>query len=564
MSTSADVQSPSSQRPSAAGFFHLEFKHVVVVLLLGSACITLWRSFPLSSNDLWTHLKYGEWICSQRNLPDREPFCSPAGEAQELTHTQWLTQAAFYQIYRFGDRLAGGSDVNRLAGGVEMLRLTLALLILLRMIFLLIAFRRQTGSLTWGLIAVGVSLLLTWTNLVELRPHVVGEVFFAAMLMFVSRRTPSRSGTIVAIPLFVVWANCHASILGGFSLIALCIGARILDRSREGLTLGDLIRKDLRTRRLAIMLVLSVVAVGFLNPHGWKLFDRILTVDGHVNGLLLAEWQPLRMERSFGWHWFFLASMLVAVGTHLLSPSGFSAGDVLLLFSFAATACIQQHMLVYWAMILPWVLGPHWAGICGTRSVNDQQVPSRTSKGVAIAAGVVLGGLIVASPLFSWLWSGRLAPPSQSLDTATPWHLGVQMQAEPTSEPVAFPDLQRLLLENYPGGRYRGKIVAAPKMGDFLLWKGLSVNVYSQLVMFTAKYWADQDFIFQCNPGWWEIFDIQEVNMVVLGANDFPELRSRLAGNTGWQLIHRPGPLRDRQFGSFDGWILLRKKPVVE
>jgi hypothetical protein len=565
MSTSADDPSASIAQPSiAAGPFRLEFKHVAVVLLLASACIVLWRLFPLSSKDLWTHLKYGEWICNHRSLPDKEPFCTPEDSAQELTHSQWLTQAAFYQTYRLGEWLAGGSDMNRLAGGVEMLRLALALLILARMVFLTIAFQRQTGSLFWALIALAVSLILTWTNLVELRPHVVGEVFFAALLMLLSRKIPSRAGTIAAIPLFALWANCHASFLGGFGLVALCIVARFLDRSRYGLSFGDLFRRDLRTRRLTIILVVGIIAVGFLNPHGWKLYDQILTVDGHPNGLLLAEWQPLRMERTFGWHWLFLASMLVAVGTHLLSPRGFSAGDLLMLFAFAATACIQQHMLVYWAMILPWILAPHWLAIGGREAVASEVVVRPQRKGVLIAAGIVIGGLVAATPLTAWLANGRPAPLSESVDVATPWALAMQLQSEPNPEPTAFPELHRVLAEHYPNGRFRGKIMVDPKRGDFLLWRALPINVYSQLVFFTAKYWTDQDFLLQCNPGWWETFDIQEVNMVVLGPDDFAGLRGRLLASAGWQLLHRPGPLADPHLGSFDGWILLRKKPAVE
>ncbi len=549
----------------AAPSSQLQFKHVAVILLLGAVCVALWRIFPLSSKDLWTHLKFGEWICSHRSLPEREPFCAPPEEAQELTHTQWLTQAAFYQIFRLGERVAGGSEINRLAGGVEMLRLTLALLVLARMIVLLIAYRRISGSLTWGLIALSVSLLLTWTNLVELRPHVVGEVFFACLLMLLSRPIPSRATTIIVPPLFVLWANCHASFLGGLALIALCLIARLLDRSRFELSLGDLIRRDRRLHRLAIMLVVSIVATGFLNPHGWRIFDRILTVDGHANMLALAEWQPLRMELAFGWHWIFLGSMLVAIITHLLSPTGFSAGDMLLLFAFAAAGCMQQHMLVWWAMMLPWVLLPHWVACASGPNSQDRSDCERISRNrtaTSIAAGIVLGALVVSSPIFTWLRNGQPAALDQSLDADTPWALCLQLQAEPSVDSIAFPQLHEFLEKNYPNGRFHGMIMVAPRMGDFFVWRGLPVPVCSQLYWFKAKYWADLEPLLQCQPGWWETFDVREVNMIVLGPDDYPELRRRIEADQGWQVLHRPGPLPDPRHGNFAGWIALRKKPI--
>jgi hypothetical protein len=393
---------------------------------------------------------------------------------------------------------------------------------------------------------------------------VVGEVFFAALMVLLSQPTPTRAQTIAAVPFLVLWANCHASFLGGFGFIGLCLAARILDRARLGLTFRDFLCRDLRTRRLAEIWVLGFVAVGFLNPHGWTLFDKILTVDGHYNMIFLEEWQPLRMERGFGWHGIFLASMLAVVGTHLLSPSGFSNGDMLLLFAFACAGCMQQHMLVWWAMVLPWVLAPHWTAIIGANKSTSESNPVRVGMGAKIAMGVALGAFVAASPIVAWFASGRPVPPSQSLDAATPWALGIQLQTEPNPEPTAFPELHRILAENYPGGRFRGTIVATPKRADFLVWAGLRTTFCSQLYLFTSKYWTDQELLLQCHPGWWETFDMLEVNMIVLGPDEYPELRRHILADAGWQTLQRPGPLLDPQFGSFDSWIFARKKPVVE
>jgi hypothetical protein len=269
------------------------------------------------------------------------------------------------------------------------------------------------------------------------------------------------------------------------------------------------------------------------------------------------------MERGFGWHWIFLASMLVVIGTHLLSPTGLTNGDMLLLFAFACAGCMQQHMLVWWAMVLPWILAPHWAAIGGANTTANQS-SHRAGIGPKIGLGMLIGTLVAASPIFAWLSSGRPAAPTQSIDTATPWALGVQLRTEPTPDPLAFPELHRILAENYPSGRFSGTIVAAPKRGDVLLWLGLRTTFCSQLYLLTSKYWTDHELFLQCHPGWWEAFDMLQVNMIVVGPDEYPALRRHFLADAGWQTLHHPGLLPDPQFGSFDGWIFVRKKPVVE
>src|SRR5207245_772936 len=133
---------------------------------------------PLWHTDIWGHLKFGRWIVEHGELPARDPFCPFASEEVGSIHYSWLSQTCLYAVYHVGEILAGGGPLERMAGGVAMLRLVHALLVVLRLGTLLVAFRRLSGS--WPLAVAGVVLLigLSLGNLAIMRPQVFGELGF--------------------------------------------------------------------------------------------------------------------------------------------------------------------------------------------------------------------------------------------------------------------------------------------------------------------------------------------------------------------------------------------------
>ena len=154
-------------------------------------------------------------------------------------------------------------------------------------VVLLWAFRRLTGSLPYAL--VGVLLVVAMSIAVHLRilrPQILGELAFATLLLALSKPVLSRRALVLIPVIFVLWANCHGSFPIGFILLGVFLAGRVLQiawdavrDARPGMgpwpwavrTIRS-VWGDAQTRRLGLVIVVALVAVAALNPHGPALF----------------------------------------------------------------------------------------------------------------------------------------------------------------------------------------------------------------------------------------------------------------------------------------------------
>src|SRR5581483_2981327 len=138
-------------------------------------------------------------------------FCPWWDGRQPFTQFYTLTQLVMYGTYAGGCWLAGGDEVRQMAGGVEMLRLLHAGLTTLRFGILLAVFLRASRS--WPVAILGLVAVagLDLSNLAVFRPQTVAEVFFAALLLPLTRPCLSRRALVLIPLLLAVWANSHGS-----------------------------------------------------------------------------------------------------------------------------------------------------------------------------------------------------------------------------------------------------------------------------------------------------------------------------------------------------------------
>ena len=424
-----DLADPSS--PLAR--YYLSASQVVAVGLLGLVFVVT-SAFPLWHTDIWGHMKFGQWILEQGRLPEHEPFCPWSDHEKEFSQFYTLSQTGFYLIYRLGGWLAGGDEAAQMAGGVEMLRLALAVLTVLWLALLLAAFRRLSGSLPVALAGVGAVLLLDASSLPIIRPQVFGQVFFAALLVALSRPVLSRRA-LVGLPLLLaVWANSHGSYIVGLGFLGICLVGRCLEARGGGGSAGRAFWADLPVRRLALATAASTLAVAFLNPHGPALFARTFQVtrDPALLGFV-SEWQPLtfwRVDDDGRTDWRalpLLVSLAALTATQLASPRRFSATQVLVVASFGLACALQTRMLIWWGMLAPWVMVPHWAaasGACPLAWLHHQSVPSLRKTALA---GLILLAVLMWSPLVGWALAGRPRALASALSAGTPWELAREL-----------------------------------------------------------------------------------------------------------------------------------------
>src|SRR5713226_5498997 len=97
--------------------YKLTSVHVAVAALLAFVFVVLSNS-PVWHNDVWGHLRFGEYIVREHRLPEHEMFSGDyADQKRPYFNLQWLAQAGSYLVYETGARLVGGDTDRQLAGG---------------------------------------------------------------------------------------------------------------------------------------------------------------------------------------------------------------------------------------------------------------------------------------------------------------------------------------------------------------------------------------------------------------------------------------------------------------
>jgi len=388
---------------------YLRTSHVVLVGLL-ALFAAAFSHFPVWHTDVWAHLRFGEEIVNDlvrhHRLPEHEPFPeSFADKEAQYVHYQWVAQAGAYLIYEAGAALSPPDAEHRLGGGALFLVTAHALILVLRFVLLYVAFRRLTDSPPVAVLGVGlVCVMGLFVHLPILRPQILGELAFAAVLVPLSRPLLSRRALLLVPLVFLVWANCHASFVMGFVLLgAVAVGRAIevvggtagmarglLAALRSPLAATRALLADQQFRRLAALVPLSVLAT-MANPHGPYLLYNSYLVSQSNNILTMEEWKPLPLRSAV--HAVFLGSVLLLAVLLRLSPRRFTPAQVLLLLGFGLQSVAHARMVVWWIMVFAWVVVPHLRAVAGRFPrrlpwLDDPSVPSfhKTVAAVVITA----------------------------------------------------------------------------------------------------------------------------------------------------------------------------------
>lgn len=517
--------------------YYLRTVHLVAVGFVGIV-FALTSLFPLWHTDVWGHVKYGQWMVENGRLPDRELFCPWWDGRQEFTQFYTVTQVVMYLAYAAGAELAGGDEASRLAGGIEMLRTLHAVLTAARFVVLLVAFLRLTRSWPVSLLGLFAVAILDLSNLAVFRPQSFAQLFFAIMLVPLSRETLSRRAVVLLPLLCVLWVNSHGSYLVAFAVIGCLLTGRIV----EGLASSPrkLPWKDRHTQRLAATLILSIAAAALLNPYGFDFFRRTMELTRHPTLMMgVGEWKPLTFEWDKGWHWVFMFSLAVIGGTQLASRRPIPPGHVLLLLAFGVGAALQLRFVIWWAMVVPWVMVPRWHELASwwpARLTPNQGTPSLRKTAVAILLG---WATLMWSGIAGWAVSGKPTTLEMSASTGTPWQLARQVRNPDDQDSRTIVELDEILRTHYPNGRFTGTVMATPMQGDYLMW-ALAPDVpvtYSHIHLFHPDYWEELGLVGQGKPGWWDVLDKYRVNLLVVEADYADDLRTELKKSPGWRIV---------------------------
>jgi hypothetical protein len=217
-------------------------------LALGATAVLAadWACQPLVHDDVFWHVRTGEWMAAHCRVPLADFFSFTRDGARWITH-EWG-----FSLFAAAGHAAGG-----LAG---LLALTAVIILLLGWI----VWKRCPASAEGGATASAAALLaglFAVKALVFLRPALVGELLFASSLLLLDRYRASRRPALLVslLLLFWTWANIHSGVIFGLFVLGL--------QAFEELLPGPAGRPGQRRWTLAACTV-AASALCLVNPNG--------------------------------------------------------------------------------------------------------------------------------------------------------------------------------------------------------------------------------------------------------------------------------------------------------
>lgn len=304
------------------------------------------------------HLKTGEWITEEKQIPREDPFLFLSASKRldtDITSNpttrsvqtrpwiadQWLGDYLLFQGYQ--------------AGGFPILYLSGTILFTLYFFGLLFhALRCDGSSIFAASLAAALAFKASQIHCI-LRPVLLGIGLF--LLTTIWLRTLVRDSQYVSsqlcrcitgTALFFLWANIHPSFPLGLVLLAIFVGHRLLEGAE---TLADRAHK----LRSDLLLFFCCLGATCFNPYGISLHASILTL-GHSDYFmhLHEEWLPLTLSDPEG-RFFLCLVLLGGLGTTLSMRKNGMKSQVFLLTAsllFSLLTLRSVRMLPYASILL--------------------------------------------------------------------------------------------------------------------------------------------------------------------------------------------------------------------
>jgi len=352
---------------------------VVLVAVLGAVLLGVAQQLTVA--DSWMTLVAGREI-AHHGLPSHEVLTAiPYGRT--WTDQQWFAQIVFY-----ASTVVGGLRLA-IVLNVAAITVTLALVVA--------AARRRGASARSTLLVASVSLFVApWSW--QLRAQALALPLFVLVLQLASSdvRKP-RARTFLALPLLVLWANIHGSVLLGAGLVSLA-------------GLFGLLRRPLRSAAL----VLLPWACVLISPYGFHLvgYYRLLLFTSPVSKVIV-EWQA---PKPHGYDLIFFAVAAITVILSIWQRRRLAYYDIAVLAVTLAGSLRSGRGIVWFtlamAVILPSVLDGVFRG-------GEAAIRRRLGLASGVAAIAVLLVMLVAIGSKPDSWFEREWPVAAARAVAT-------------------------------------------------------------------------------------------------------------------------------------------------
>jgi len=258
----------------------------------------LFASRPISDADFWFHLKTGQYVFENGQVPHSELFSFTFHGIPWVAHG-WLSGTFFYAIY----------------AAVGLYALIFIFAVLTAVSFWIVL----KDTHVHPFILACALLLGIWSVLpnIGVRPRVFTLLLASIFLVVLQKYARTGDGWRIwmLIPLMTLWANLHGGFVIGWALILLMIIGIVADTWTAGETLRHVWH---RIRTLGIVLVGCFLAA-LVNPYGIRIYEPARrALSSSIYSRTVVDW----MSPSFQQPELLplLALILLSITAFALSP----------------------------------------------------------------------------------------------------------------------------------------------------------------------------------------------------------------------------------------------------
>jgi tetratricopeptide (TPR) repeat protein len=451
------------------------------------------------SDTLW-HLKTGEWIVSNGQVPRTDPF-GDESQPRPWMNWEWLFQVIIYFIH----------------GSTGFAGLVVVKAIVVAIVAGLILWVGRLNQAPWPLVAVLTMLAFAVArDRFEVRPDVMMFLLTVLTLWALEKARLNEPRWLVLLPVSsVLWANTHPSFPFGLCLIGAYAAGALLSRQgkRGGMVAG---------------ILAGCALVSLLNPYGFALFQHAVAETGTTGpAAVIGEWRPTRElmltepnESLRLFWWFFCATPIALVMRLWMERRNFPWAHMFVLAGVTALALRANRFIGLYAMVAVPMLAGAVASVFRQRPIR----PAGWLRWLGWGATMIVAGLIV------WVTvSGRWAQRENR-----PANFGAGLDERVV--PVRALEVMKTLPAEH--GLFNTFLSGGPVIwGLYPWWKPFSdgrANMYGR--DFVERYRRAMR-----DPAYWESWMQQKAVSVVFiqyGSADDLTLLRYLGNAAGWRLFY--------------------------
>jgi len=270
--------------------------------------------FPITDNDVWWHLKNGEYTCLNKAILRQDIF-SYTITGKELISHEWLSDVVFYQVRSlFGIR------------GITVFKALLALFIFIVMYR---GVKNKQELIVWLIFAAAFYAM---RDGLRERPQMFSYLLTAVYIYALRQK---NTKTLCYIPLLqVLWANLHGA--------ACFMGLGII-------ILFSLFETNIKPVN-RIYLVLTVLAASFANPFGYKIFVYVYNSFNQGFTGLVTEFRHPVLSIQFGFYFLLLGLSVVSL---LLNKKRVGWEEAVMFFAAAGSLTAIRNIPVFAVIAAP-------------------------------------------------------------------------------------------------------------------------------------------------------------------------------------------------------------------